>query len=315
MLLADRVRVLERLAELIEEHADDLARLETLQTGSAYKLRRDSDLAFASDNLRFFAGQVRHLDGKAALRVLGQPHELRSSRAPRRRRAGGALELPALDGDLEGRAGARGRQLGRAQASNRHAAHDGAPRGACARGGASRRGPQRRHRTRRHRRGCARCPHGRRPDFADRRYRDGQADPGARVGQPEAGPSRARWQGAVHRLRRCRHRGSRPRCHRRCADQRRPGLHGGNARLRAQQRPRCVRPANRRAVRFCARRRPVRSGDGSRDADLADAGGARRRVRRAGTADRCADRRRADLAARCRACPTAPFTGPRSSPM
>ena len=71
MLLADRVTVLNRLADLIDEHADDLARLETLQTGSAYKLRRESDFAFASDNLRFFAGQVRHLEGKGAYEYTG----------------------------------------------------------------------------------------------------------------------------------------------------------------------------------------------------------------------------------------------------
>ena len=71
MPLGERVAVLERLAALFEEHADDIARVETLQTGSAYKLRRDSDLGFASDNLRFFATQVRHLEGKAAYEYTG----------------------------------------------------------------------------------------------------------------------------------------------------------------------------------------------------------------------------------------------------
>jgi betaine-aldehyde dehydrogenase len=71
MLMADRVAVLNRLADLIDEHADELARLETLQTGTSYKLRRDSDFAFASDNLRFFATQIRHLEGKAAAEYSG----------------------------------------------------------------------------------------------------------------------------------------------------------------------------------------------------------------------------------------------------
>ncbi|MEO8208430.1 MAG: aldehyde dehydrogenase family protein, partial [Chloroflexota bacterium] len=44
LLPAERATALNRLADLIDERADDLARLETLQTGSAYKLRRDSDL-------------------------------------------------------------------------------------------------------------------------------------------------------------------------------------------------------------------------------------------------------------------------------
>ena len=71
MLLGDRVAVLERLAVLIEDHADEIARVETLQTGTAHKLRRESDLAFASDNLRFYATQIRHLEGKAAYEYTG----------------------------------------------------------------------------------------------------------------------------------------------------------------------------------------------------------------------------------------------------
>ena len=69
--MADRVAILNRLADLIDENADPLARLETLQTGTAFKLRRDSDLAFSSDNLRFFATQIRHLEGKAAAEYSG----------------------------------------------------------------------------------------------------------------------------------------------------------------------------------------------------------------------------------------------------
>ncbi|MEA2611646.1 MAG: betaine-aldehyde dehydrogenase, partial [Chloroflexota bacterium] len=71
MALAQRVAIIERLGDLLDRDADDLARLETLQTGSAYKLRRDSDLAFASDTLRFFATQVRNLEGKAAYEYTG----------------------------------------------------------------------------------------------------------------------------------------------------------------------------------------------------------------------------------------------------
>lgn len=71
MALADRVAILNRLGDIIDDHADELARLETLQTGTSYKLRRESDFAFASDNLRFFASQIRHLEGKAAYEYSG----------------------------------------------------------------------------------------------------------------------------------------------------------------------------------------------------------------------------------------------------
>ena len=69
--LGERVTIMNRLADLIDRDADDLARLETLQTGTAYKLRRESDLAFAGDNLRFFATQIRNLEGKAAYEYTG----------------------------------------------------------------------------------------------------------------------------------------------------------------------------------------------------------------------------------------------------
>ncbi len=72
MLLSERARILNRLGGLIDDHADELARLETLQTGTSYKLRRESDLAFASDNLRFFAGQLRVLEGKGAYEYTGE---------------------------------------------------------------------------------------------------------------------------------------------------------------------------------------------------------------------------------------------------
>ncbi len=71
MPLAERVAIMNRLGDLLDRDADDLAHLETRQTGTTYKLRRDSDLAFASDNLRFFATQIRNLEGKAAYEYTG----------------------------------------------------------------------------------------------------------------------------------------------------------------------------------------------------------------------------------------------------
>jgi betaine-aldehyde dehydrogenase len=67
----DRVAVLNRLADLIDEHVAELAEVETAQTGTAIKLRRDSDIPFAADNLRYFASAIRHLEGKAASEYSG----------------------------------------------------------------------------------------------------------------------------------------------------------------------------------------------------------------------------------------------------
>ena len=117
--LPERVAILSRLADLIEEHADELARWRRPRPGSAYKLRRDSDLPFTVDNLRFFAGAVRHLEGKAAYEYSGSHTSFVRREPIGRRRAGVPVELPALDGDLEDRPRPGGRQLGRPEA--RHA--------------------------------------------------------------------------------------------------------------------------------------------------------------------------------------------------
>ena len=133
MAMPERVAIMNRLGDLLDRDADELARLETLQTGTTYKLRRESDFAFASDNLRFFATQIRHLEGKAAYEYSGQPHELRPPRTDRRRGPGQPLELPDVDGDLEDRPGAGGGELDRPQARVGDAADHRPSRGAGAR--------------------------------------------------------------------------------------------------------------------------------------------------------------------------------------
>ncbi|GAC1456745.1 MAG: gamma-aminobutyraldehyde dehydrogenase [Ktedonobacterales bacterium] len=58
-----RAAALWKLADLIEAHADELGRLETLNVGKPIKLTRTSELPFIVDNLRFFAGAARTLGG------------------------------------------------------------------------------------------------------------------------------------------------------------------------------------------------------------------------------------------------------------
>jgi betaine-aldehyde dehydrogenase len=64
--MPERVAILNKLADLIDEHTPELAEMETAQTGTAIKLRKESDIPFSADNLRFFAGAIRHLEGKSA---------------------------------------------------------------------------------------------------------------------------------------------------------------------------------------------------------------------------------------------------------
>ncbi len=84
--------------------------------------------------------------GQGRLRVQRQPHELRPARADRRRRPGQPVELPDVDGDLEDRAGAGGRELDRPEARQRDAADDDPPGRAGAGGRRAGRRAQRRHR-------------------------------------------------------------------------------------------------------------------------------------------------------------------------
>ncbi|GAB3671517.1 gamma-aminobutyraldehyde dehydrogenase [Actinocorallia lasiicapitis] len=62
----ERARVLLRLADLLEAHAEELTRLEVEETGKPAPVFAEGELPFAADNLRFFAGAARSLDGTGA---------------------------------------------------------------------------------------------------------------------------------------------------------------------------------------------------------------------------------------------------------
>jgi 1-pyrroline dehydrogenase len=62
---AERAEVLLKLADLIDEHADELAAVESRNVGKPLGYARD-EMPVCSDNLRFFAGAARLLEGKSA---------------------------------------------------------------------------------------------------------------------------------------------------------------------------------------------------------------------------------------------------------
>lgn len=62
---ADRSQLLLKLADRMEEHADELAMLEAENVGKPISLAQ-SEMPFTLDNLRFFAGACRVLEGKSA---------------------------------------------------------------------------------------------------------------------------------------------------------------------------------------------------------------------------------------------------------
>jgi betaine-aldehyde dehydrogenase len=63
----ERSKILWKLADLLEQRAEEFARLESLNTGKPYKyVSLGADLMFSIDNLRFFAGAARDTHGNHA---------------------------------------------------------------------------------------------------------------------------------------------------------------------------------------------------------------------------------------------------------
>jgi betaine-aldehyde dehydrogenase len=63
---AERAQALLALADLVEEHASEIARLEALNAGKPIAAVTNDELPVMADNLRFFAGAARCLEGRAA---------------------------------------------------------------------------------------------------------------------------------------------------------------------------------------------------------------------------------------------------------
>src|SRR5438045_1049480 len=61
----ERAEALLKLADLLDEHAEELAQLESTNVGKPLPAARD-EMPVSSDNIRFFAGAARVLEGKAA---------------------------------------------------------------------------------------------------------------------------------------------------------------------------------------------------------------------------------------------------------
>src|SRR6476646_3624590 len=60
----ERSELLYKLAQIIDDNAEELAQLESRNVGKPLMVSRD-EMPFAADNLRFFAGSARILEGKS----------------------------------------------------------------------------------------------------------------------------------------------------------------------------------------------------------------------------------------------------------
>ncbi len=177
--------------------------------------------------------------------VPGGPHLVDPPGAGRRGGSGDPVELPAADDDLEDRPRARRRQHRRPQAE-RHHPRELHPARRAVPGVPPARRPQRRVRRPRHRSSARRAQ-----DAADGLHHrlGARRHGGRRLGRsrPQAGPPRARWQGAGDRLRRRRRREGRRGDRRRRLLQRRPGLHRRHPGACRTRRTRRLRRGDHRA--------------------------------------------------------------------
>jgi acyl-CoA reductase-like NAD-dependent aldehyde dehydrogenase len=64
MAAADRGALIERLAQLVEEHADELAELESLDNGKPVTYAKVVDVGSAAGHLRYFAGWPTKIEGE-----------------------------------------------------------------------------------------------------------------------------------------------------------------------------------------------------------------------------------------------------------
>ncbi|MEA2213813.1 MAG: betaine-aldehyde dehydrogenase [Solirubrobacteraceae bacterium] len=62
----ERALAMLKLADAIEEHADEISELESANAGKPINAFREDEIPFMVDNLRFFAGAARCLEGRAA---------------------------------------------------------------------------------------------------------------------------------------------------------------------------------------------------------------------------------------------------------
>ena len=88
---SERSLALIRIADAIDARGDEIMHLESENTGKPYAVHRGEEIGPMVDQIRFFAGAARHLEGKSAGEYMAQ-HDVdrsgasRSVCAPRSRR-------------------------------------------------------------------------------------------------------------------------------------------------------------------------------------------------------------------------------------
>ena len=108
---SERGRLIWKIGDLILEHADELAQLESLDNGKPVGVARAADVPLAADLFHYMAGWATKIEGNTIdISVPYMPGRqfplLHPARAGRGRRPDHPVELPAADGGVETRPGA-----------------------------------------------------------------------------------------------------------------------------------------------------------------------------------------------------------------
>ncbi len=128
---SQRGRLIWKLGDLIEEHLEEFAQLESLDNGKPLAVARVADVPLAVDLFRYMAGWATKIEGNTIPISAGSKHA--KFFAYTRREPIGvvgtdhSLEFPAVDGGVEAGPGAgdrlhRGAEAGRADSAERAAA-------------------------------------------------------------------------------------------------------------------------------------------------------------------------------------------------
>ena len=128
---AARASMMWKLADLLEQHLEEFAQLESLDNGKPLAVARVADVPLAVENLRYYAGWATKIEGNTiplGWRAAKQIPRLHAARAGRRRRPNHPVEFPAADGRLETRPRARRWLHHRAEARRTNSAHRAPPR-------------------------------------------------------------------------------------------------------------------------------------------------------------------------------------------
>ena len=196
---AQRAAVLLRVADLVEANAEVLTALEVEETGKPAPVVRDGEIPFAVDNLRFFAGAARSLDGTGAgtlsagytSLLVRRPVGVVGSIAP--------WNFPLVMAIWKIGPGGRGRQRRGHQAGAADAAHDDGAGSAVRRSGRPARPGHRDHRRCRGRFGAGRRS-GRRHG---QRHRVDAYRPRGDARRRSVGSSASTWSWAARHRRSC----------------------------------------------------------------------------------------------------------------